>query len=136
MDEAMRRSAQHLLGSLQLTMRTAAHPAIAGASETAGSLESRLREPPPTQPHPAPSPPQRSAPCRLSTTAGVAEATGSPQLASLSWDEPHSTMLQHKHLPICRKLQDRWSYGYCVLLTRHEILPDPRALQQRRSTER
>ncbi len=68
-------SARHLLGLLPLTMQTAAHYAVAGASETAGSLESRPREPPPTQLRPAPSPPQRSAPSRLSTIAGASEAT-------------------------------------------------------------
>src|SRR5215510_3266500 len=56
-----------------LAMQTAQHHAIAGASETAGSLVFRPRERPPTQLHQAPSPLQRCAPSRLSTISGAAE---------------------------------------------------------------
>jgi hypothetical protein len=52
-----------------LTMQTAKHHAIAGASETAGSLVFRPRERPPTQLRQAPSPLQRCAPIARSFRA-------------------------------------------------------------------
>src|SRR5215471_18291959 len=69
-------------------MQTAQHHAIAGASETAGSLVFRPRERPPTQLHQAPSPLRRCAPSRLSTTSGAAEPKSLSRPASSSLDRP------------------------------------------------
>jgi hypothetical protein len=55
------------------TMQPAERRAVAGASETAGSLVFRPRERPPTQLHQAPSRLQGSAPSPLSTISGAAE---------------------------------------------------------------
>ena len=85
---APRLSAQHLLGLLMLTMQTAQHHAIAGASETAGSLVFRPRGRPPTKLHQAPSPLQRCAPSRLSTISGAAESKSLSRPASSSLDRP------------------------------------------------
>ena len=71
-----------------LTMQTAQHHAIAGASETAGSLVFRPRERPPTQLHQAPSPLQRCAPSRLSTIFGAVEPKSMSRPASSSLDRP------------------------------------------------
>src|SRR5262249_28416920 len=71
-----------------LTTQTAKHHAIAGASETAGSLVFRPRERPPTQLHQAPSRLQRCAPSRLSTTSGAAEPKSLFRPASWSLDRP------------------------------------------------
>jgi hypothetical protein len=54
-------------------MQPAERRAVAGASETAGSLVFRPRERPPTRLHQAPSRLQGSAPSPLSTTSGAAE---------------------------------------------------------------
>src|SRR5262249_25958039 len=80
--------AQHLLGPLMLTTQTAQHHAIAGASETTGSLVFRPRERPPTQQHQAPSRPQRCAPSRLSTIFGAAQPKSLSRPASSSLDRP------------------------------------------------
>src|SRR5262249_52275913 len=85
---APRLRAQHLLGPLMLPTQTAQHHAIAGASETAGSLVFRPRERPPTQLHQAPSPLQRCAPSRLSTIFGAAEPKSLSRPASSSLDRP------------------------------------------------
>ena len=61
------------MGPLKLTVQTAERRAVAGASETTGSLLFRSRERPPTQLHQAPSRLQRCAPSRLSTISGAAE---------------------------------------------------------------
>src|SRR5262249_32952221 len=86
-------SSQHLLGPLMLTMQTAQHHAIAGASETAGSLVFRPRERSPTHLHQAPSPLQRCAPSRLSTISGPAEPKSLSRPASSSLDRPNTHYL-------------------------------------------
>src|SRR5262245_14075140 len=72
-----------------LTMQTAQHHAIAGASETADSLVFRPRERPPTQLHQAPSPLQQCAPSRLSTISGAAEPKSLSRPVSSSLDRPN-----------------------------------------------
>jgi hypothetical protein len=71
-----------------LTMQTAQHHAIAGASGTAGSLVFRPRERPPTQLRQASSPQQRCAPSRLSTISGAAEPKSLSRPASSSLNRP------------------------------------------------
>src|SRR5215475_7289471 len=71
-----------------LTMQTAQHHAIAGASETAGLLVFRPRERLPTQLRRAPSPLQRCAPSRLSTISGAAEPKSLSRPVSSSLDRP------------------------------------------------
>src|SRR5262245_56325669 len=71
-----------------LTMQTAQHHAIGGASETAGSLVFRPRERSPTHLHQAPSPLQRCAPSRLSTISGAAEPKSLSRPVSSSLDRP------------------------------------------------
>ena len=64
----------------------------AGASEIAGSLESRPPEPPPTQRPPVPSPLQQSAPSRLSTIAGAGDQTSCHPPLSLSSSCPQNPL--------------------------------------------
>jgi hypothetical protein len=94
---ATRLSAQHLLGPLMLTMQPAERRAVAGASETAGSLVFRPRERPPTQLRQAPSPLQRCAPSRLLTISGAAEPKSLSGLRLRHWIVPN---IQYLNLSI------------------------------------
>src|SRR5262249_59129526 len=79
-----------LLGPLKVTIQTAERRAVAGASETAGSLVFRPRERPPTQLHQAPSRLQGCAPSGLSTNSGAAEPKSLSRLFP-NWLMPKQT---------------------------------------------
>src|SRR5262249_10554756 len=80
-----------------LTMQPAERRAVAGASETAGSLVFRPRERPPPQLRQAPSPLQRCAPSRLSTISALPYRSHYLGLRLRYWIVPN---IHYLNLPI------------------------------------